>query len=520
MNNIISNLIQSYNLKLKEVKYSISSDTCTFYLLFKENVEEPNDNIKNELLSKISKVLNLNQKTIINLDFKKSYLDKYLISKNIISFIKSNFPSIILNEDDSNLIKIDADKVSITLELLEVQRNYIDSIDLNNKILKELNDNFMGNFEISISYINKEVSKEIEKEKEILDSQSIYSVNNNIQTFKVNNIVKILGDDIKGEPQILSSLNGSEKNCIVAGKMTLLTKNSYKRRETDKETNEETEIEKFRYNFSIEDFSGKTSAVIFPNKKIEEICDKIEDNREVILIADADKFRDSISLRVKAMSYCEIPKGLEVKINYKKEFSKYINVEPLDYVDLSQAELFDIMNENNVCEYLKDKDFVVFDLETTGLDFENCEIIEIGAVKVRNGKIIQTFETLIKPKKPIPSDATEINHITNDMVKDCLPYEKIIPDFYKFTRNSIMVAHNAEFDITFTRKFGKICGYNFDNEVVDTLAMSKKLLKGIKNYKLSTICEYLKISLIGAHRAINDTIATAKCFIKLAEMMK
>ena len=161
-------------------------------------------------------------------------------------------------------------------------------------------------------------------------------------------------------------------------------------------------------------------------------------------------------------------------------------------------------------EFLKQNDIVVFDLETTGLEYSKNEIIEIGAVKMRNGEIIEQFTCFVKPKESIPEEITTLTHITNDMVKDAYTIDKIIPDFYKFCYGCVLMAYNIDFDYKFLNFQATKLGYKFNNRQVDALYLARLNVVGAKNFKLGSICAKLGVSLEGAHRAINDVVATAE----------
>lgn len=134
-----------------------------------------------------------------------------------------------------------------------------------------------------------------------------------------------------------------------------------------------------------------------------------------------------------------------------------------------------------------------------------------------NGKITETFSTFVNPLVPIPEKITQLTHITDDMVKDAPIIEDVLMDFYKFCYNSSIVAHNIDFDFKFLRFNARKIGVTFKNTQYDTLILAREHIKGLKNYKLGTICEYLNVPLVDAHRAVNDCLATAKVFIKLTD---
>jgi DNA polymerase-3 subunit alpha (Gram-positive type) len=163
--------------------------------------------------------------------------------------------------------------------------------------------------------------------------------------------------------------------------------------------------------------------------------------------------------------------------------------------------------------------FVVFDIETTGLSSINDKITEIGAVKVVDGIIVDRFSQLVNPEKEIPEVVAELTGISNEFVRDEPTIETVIQDFYKFIHGSVLVAHNAKFDISFIRRELNSNGLEFNFPILDTLVMSRALMPELKRFNLGTLCKNLGISLVGAHRAVNDAEATAELFIKLSDRL-
>ena len=164
--------------------------------------------------------------------------------------------------------------------------------------------------------------------------------------------------------------------------------------------------------------------------------------------------------------------------------------------------------------------FVVFDIETTGFSPVRNKITEIGAVKVKDGQVIDRFSTFVNPREPIPGNIVKLTNITDEMVKDAPPIEEVLPKFAHFVDGSILVAHNASFDTAFIFEFASRLGLVFDDTYVDTLELSRDLLPHLPRYKLDVVCNDLGVSLEGHHRAVNDAKATAECFIKLIDMAK
>ena len=164
--------------------------------------------------------------------------------------------------------------------------------------------------------------------------------------------------------------------------------------------------------------------------------------------------------------------------------------------------------------------FVVFDLETTGFSNKNDKITEIGAVKVKNFEIVDRFNELINPEKDISYKVQELTGITNDLIKDKPTIEEILPRFMEFVGDSVLVAHNAEFDIGFINQKCKEMNIEFKNKSVDTLMLARILLPHLKRFKLNNLTKELGVPLHNHHRAVDDAAATAQIFIKFLDMLE
>ena len=165
-------------------------------------------------------------------------------------------------------------------------------------------------------------------------------------------------------------------------------------------------------------------------------------------------------------------------------------------------------------------DYVVFDLETTGFSPKKNRIIEIGAVKVRGGAITERFSTFVNPQIPIPFDIEELTGIRDDMVIDAPLISEILPEFMEFCKGCVMVAHNAEFDMSFIQKNCEDLHLPCDFTVADTVAMARFLLPQLNRYKLDTVAKAVGVSLENHHRAVDDAACTAEIFVKFIEMFE
>ena len=164
--------------------------------------------------------------------------------------------------------------------------------------------------------------------------------------------------------------------------------------------------------------------------------------------------------------------------------------------------------------------YVVFDIETTGFSAVTDRIIEIGAVKVEDGKITDKFSTFVNPKRPIPFRITELTGITDEMVIGSLDIETILPQFIEFIGDAVLVAHNASFDVGFIEQNCKRQKIEADFTYVDTVALARVLLPALNRFKLDTVAKALNISLENHHRAVDDAGCTAEIFVKFVQMLK
>ncbi len=167
---------------------------------------------------------------------------------------------------------------------------------------------------------------------------------------------------------------------------------------------------------------------------------------------------------------------------------------------------------NRLTKYIPN--YVVFDLETTGINVNSDDIIEISAIKVVDRSIVSQFSTLVNPGRPIPYHATMVNNITDEMVKNAPDIVQGIEGFLEFINDSILVGHNIHnFDLNFVYDaVMNIYGTEFRNDYIDTLLMAKKCLPQLSSHKLVNVAAHFGIETEGAHRALNDCIMNQKCY--------
>ena len=164
-------------------------------------------------------------------------------------------------------------------------------------------------------------------------------------------------------------------------------------------------------------------------------------------------------------------------------------------------------------------EMVVFDIETTGLSKNDCKITEIGAVKIKNGEIIDRYNTFVNPQCPIPEEIQQLTSITDEMVADARTIDVVLPEFLGFVGNCLLVAHNADFDTGFIRVAAKQCDIPFDNAYLDTLALSKYINADLKTHKLNVLAKHYKLEDFHHHRACDDAEILAKIYFCMCNQM-
>lgn len=487
---------------LSEAIYNKNTDTLSVVFVCR-NLQSATKQDVDGLVKRVIKNI-----SNINVVFKDLYFDDEIIFKEIKSFIslrKGDLLGVDLENSTckNGLITLNVDKTIFSEQEL---------LSLTKEINKHLKNKYFTEFAVEYNKTNfnrEEILEErIQNQLGTDDFGAEYQLN-------VHHIVPIIGEVSDESFICLDQITEGMEKVAVFGKIENLEKKEFtKKQERD---GVEEEITKIYFSFDLNDGLGVVRCVYFGAKDKTALFEEtFKDGDSVCLYADISQSgKGELSLRVKQIATCEFEASKTIK--YKPMVKNYKHVFPERYEEIEQASFFALKPEIKA-DYLKNNNFVVFDLETTGLDAQTCKIIEIGAVRVENGEIVSLFSTFVDPECHIPDDATAINNITDEMVKGSPKIYEALPDFEKFCENAIMVAYNTGFDSGFIKQNAKNQFLKFDNNYDDAMVWAKNKLKGLKNYKLKTVCEYLGVSLVGAHRAVNDTIASAKAFVKLVEM--
>ncbi len=492
-------------LKFKDATYSEKNNVCTVDFLYNPDSFKPTDEAKQKIYQTLNEEIGDFVKYELNLI--SCPLDKRTIANYTYTTIKNNFPA--MNKEfgfDDISVEINHMQVDVRLKLAPATYEYATELNRADLVAQKLSESFYANFNVIFEKKAESTQTQksyIENNAELMDS---IKVNEDKTIYHLTEVTDIVGKNDYSTAMDYSKITTAVENVAICGEVTNVQRRTYTRKFT--RNGETQDIEKAFYTITIRNDGKFMYCSIFPKQADEAKGDLIEVGMKVCMFGSFREFNGKLNFTANSIARCVYARD-EIRGAMKQVNDEYHTVLPKEYIDYEQKGLFD--EEDKVF----DGTFVVFDLETTGLEANKDEIIEIGACKVEQGKITETFSTFVKPSKHIPREITELTGINDAMVADAPSINYVLPDFYKFCYGATMVGHNVSFDIGFIYNAAKKLSYNFNNPLMDTIEMAHKKLPGLKNYKLGTVVERLKIVLDNAHRAINDATATAKVFIKL-----
>jgi len=500
-------------LKLDEAKYYTNKDELVINFMYPENYP-----ITDEQKQLIIDVFNADFADIckVKIKFNKSCFDEEVLLERIEEYIDKYYKALkneLKREDITILKKKDNEGAEIVISCDELRKQVFVNKKFDVDLKEKLQRKFF--FDISVKLVADKASTNLQ---ELLENMpkvdtSLYDVL--AQEKQINHMQIELGECFFGKymPNTVEFIEDIEVNSnddvMVAGVVTNFMMTTF----TSKVKLNNEPLERKKYSFTLTDPSASINVVVFPQEKMARSLDIIEDGMTVAVGGIYKEFNGNHSLRASSISKCEILTK-ELKRIYRKENDEYYCVKPQPVFETQQLDLFCVGQK--VSSFWDSHDsVVVFDLETTGFDSKSCKIIEIGAVKITKGSIIETFQTLINPGIKIPNEITALTHIDDSMVENAPTIEEVLPDFYKFTRSCVLSAYNIDFDYSFLKFNGENLRLLFDNEQIDTLKLVRDKVPSLSNYKLGTVVKALNITLNNAHRALADAYATAKVFVKL-----
>lgn len=503
-------------VKLNSVLFDAETEFTTFKFQYnQDNFSEENKKFIENLISSYFTDLKFETK------FKKYFFEEKLILMQVHDFIVKEYSSISESIKEEDIFFKSKDEKTIVIKVNSANFEYLNSVNFK-KELKDYLDLILFD-DIAVELIqdgeNENQAQEILSNRENIILTDIYSqiVKNEVVLANVKDVEAFIGDKIEGECFFPEGLRTESENINIAGVIKYYAGHKFK---SKRKNAEGEEIEKDYFTFEISHKNSHIRSVFFPRMADVEKGKTLSDGKKIVANGKLELNNEKLNFKVKSISLCdyEEKEEIEPEIEFKKANENYILVKPEPYHVEEQANFFTVKKEPS--EFLKNHEFVVFDLETTGTECPIDEITEIGAVKIRDGEIVETFTTLVKPKQSISEVITKITGIDDELVKDAPSVSQVLPDFYKFCDGAVLVAYNIDFDYKFINYYGLQIGYKFDNPQIDAMYLARVGVPGLTRFRLKDVVERLKITLVNAHRALNDTVATAKVFLELSDFAK
>ena len=375
-----------------------------------------------------------------------------------------------------------------------------------------------------------------------------------------SSIRPLYGRSIRGKMIPISSISGDSGRIVVWGDVFDIEKKVTK------------SGDKNIFTIDITDYTGSTTAKVFNSIKESAVIDNIKKGDTIVVQGDVeyDKYAGELVVNARSIGTAQKVKVVDNAEKKRVELHMHTNMSQMDAVtsagdlvnrayqwghkavaitDHGVAQAFpdamkaaDKINKDeekikiiygveayfmdDLVESVKgdadtgfDGTFICFDIETTGISAARDKITEIGAVKVENGVITDTFSTFANPEMPIPQKITQLTGITDDMVKDAPSQSEAVGAFLEFAGDNVLVAHNAPFDTSFIAKACEDMGREYNYTSIDTVAISRAILTDIKNCKLDTVAKFLRLGDFNHHRATDDAEMLARIFINLCQRL-
>lgn len=280
-----------------------------------------------------------------------------------------------------------------------------------------------------------------------------------------------------------------------------------------------TKKDKPFFRISLSDPTGQTTVSYFSKKATLEKVRGVKAGDKILLTGSNELFNGAYSFTARSLDYGSPSPDFVIEERVSRPVPvQYTAVQPETIADPVQDDLFG--GKSLPARLLAEK-FVVFDLETTGLNSTPVggvmdRIIEVGAVKIEQGRICERFSTFVACDQKLSAEIVKLTGISDEMLEGAPVVGSVIADFFRFCDGCTLVAHNAAFDTAFIRFYGEQEGYLFRNKHYDTVDFAREVLPGLSNYKLNTIADHYKFTF-NHHRAFDDAFVTAKIFLELAK---
>ncbi len=480
------------NIRISSIEIDKQSYTIKYNFICDKSVGEE---IQKKILKEAEKITSpvFNE---VQISVKKIVSNDELINNEILKYLNENYTSISIFLKPTDIIStVVGDLVKYTLKLTQDGIEYVTKNGAIQKLNNHLSKLFCSNF--AGSTIVKEDDETLSLLNEEVFADEIQKIEH--RTIKVKDVV-VIDDENMGDLALYIE-DAHSGDVTVCGTITDIQERT-------------TKNGKPYLIINIDDTTGKTSGVYFSKKATYHKVKELVVGEAIITRGSIGEYNGRRSFTFDKINRCTFPTDFVKKDKYKKSVPRdYKLIFPTPAkTNVKIKSVFDV--EEILPKELTDKVYVVFDLETTGIDYLKNGITEIGAVKLVGGKIVEQFTTLVKPDYRITEENAQITGITEDMVKDAPKISSVIPDFMKFIDGATLVAHNADFDMKFIKRFAGAEEFEVKNQVIDSLEVARQTLPQLRKHDLHTVADYFGI-VFQHHRALPDAYTTAEVLIEM-----
>ena len=427
------------------------------------------------------------------------------VRRKILSLIAAQSPAAaaFLRPEDVEVVS-DGYGARFCLDFSAEEKQLLRTDEIVDGVTKELNRSLCGSYTGTVRIVEKDLPAETAEEPAVEQAEEAFLP----RVFPIAGFEKLDGGEQPEYATCMVDCNGEEENLVVCGKILYVQ---------EKQTGKGKPF----FVFQLSDGTARMRVTYFSKQATVEKIRALQAGDSIVCSGANELFNGNLSFNAKRINKGSMPENYVVKERpMKKVPAAYHTVFPQPCGDYRQTNLF---VQDSLPADLTANQFVVFDLETTGLNNTAVgglmdSIIEVGAVKIKGGSIVEKFSTFVACEKKLSPEIVRLTGIDDEMLVGAPAIADVIPDFYKFCDGCLLVGHNVTFDYRFIEYYAEKERYSFTQKRYDTMELGRELLQ-LPNYKLNTLADYFKITF-NHHRAFDDALTTAKIFIELIKQRK
>lgn len=440
--------------------------------------------------------------TKVSVKISKLVADADLIAKKIYAVVRKKFPAAgsFVTPQDIRVEKTEGG-ANFYIEIGVQEQGLFRSENILDTIAAELSKNFCGSFIGNVCAVERE-EQPFAPDPYLPPAETQMP----IRVFPVVDYKEIDGGEVPKYATYIADVQGENQNLVLCGEIRDVRE-------------KQTSAGKLFYVFTLSDKTSEMRVTYFTKKRTIDKAKRLQVGDRIVCRGDYSAFRENLSYTARYVNYGSYPEDfVPAEKPTRGVPAAYKAVFPEPFVDYNQAGFFD---NTDVPDSLKRQTFVVYDIETTGLNNTGLggrmdAIIELGAVKVKEGVVVEKFSSFVAADRKLSQEIIDLTGISDEMLVGAPDVSDVIADFYKFCDGCALVGHNSVgFDSKFINYYGKQNDFVFKNPLYDTLFMAQQRLH-LNNYKLNTIADHYGVAF-NHHRAFDDALATAKIFIALAK---